>query len=141
MGYSFTDKDIARFLAKTVPGENGCMLFPSSTHTFGYGQFSLNCRLRLAHRVSYEMFVGPIPEGLTLDHLCRTPACVNPDHLEPVTRGENVLRGTGITARNARKTHCPKGHPYDAENTYVDPRNKRYCRACWLARDRRKSAA
>lgn len=86
------------------------------------------------HREAYENLVGPIPRGLTLDHLCRVRHCCNPDHLEPVTNGENVLRGDGLTAINARKTHCPAGHPYDAANTYVIPSGGRGCRECRRAR-------
>jgi hypothetical protein len=84
----------------------------------------------LAHRVAYEQVFGPIPAGMTLDHLCRNRRCVNPDHLEPVTNRENILRGTSPSAVHARKTHCPKGHSYSAENTYTKPRGSRECRTC-----------
>lgn len=84
----------------------------------------------LAHRWSYEFHVGPIPEGLDLDHLCRNRGCVNPDHLEPVTREENIRRAF------ATVTHCPSGHPYSDENTYVRPGTvHRKCRACARQRD------
>jgi hypothetical protein len=83
-----------------------------------------------AHRAAYELLVGPIPAGLTLDHLCRTTLCVNPEHLEPVTMRENALRGKGPTAVNARKTHCKRGHEFTPENTYVYPRGGRECRTC-----------
>ncbi|MDP9224875.1 MAG: HNH endonuclease [Actinomycetota bacterium] len=84
----------------------------------------------LAHRVAYELLVGPIPEGLTLDHLCRNTSCVNPQHLEPVTVRENVLRGMGWGAKNKRKTHCHRGHPFDAKNTLRIPGGTRKCRTC-----------
>src|SRR6266576_3456485 len=76
----------------------------------GYGNVWIAGRMYRAHRVAYELLIGPIPEGLTLDHLCRNRGCVNPAHLEPVTSRENTLRGEGISANNARKTHCKHGH-------------------------------
>jgi hypothetical protein len=85
-------------------------------------------RTAFAHRVVYEELVGPVPTGKDLDHLCRNRACVNPDHLQPVSRRENLLRGQTIVARQVRRTHCPRGHEY-TENTYLY-RNMRYCRAC-----------
>jgi hypothetical protein len=85
----------------------------------------------LAHRLVYEIMVGPIPKGLTLDHLCRNHACVNPLHLEPVTAVENVMRGDGWAARKARQTHCTRGHPLTEDNIYR--RGGRWrCRTCAL---------
>lgn len=110
----------------------------------GYGRFGAGGRygkVVRAPRWAYEFCVGPIPRGLTIDHLCRIPACVNPDHLEPVTMRVNVLRGETIVALNARKTHCPQGHPYNAENTYRDRiHGKRTCRICAAYRDRIRKA-
>lgn len=83
-----------------------------------------------AHRVVYEMMVGPIPEGLQLDHLCRNRACVKPSHVEPVSGAENIRRGQSPAAKNARKTHCLRGHFYDEVNTYVSPDGRRSCRTC-----------
>ena len=105
--------------------------------TKGYGMFYLNGRSVGAHRVSYELYVGKIPKGLTLDHLCRNTACVNPRHLEPVTLGVNVLRSNNLCAVNARKTHCKNGHKFTKENTYyfkstwVKDRKFRQCKKCW----------
>jgi hypothetical protein len=99
----------------------------------GYGGCSIAQNQRsagLAHRLSYETFIGPIPEGLTVDHLCRVRSCVNPAHLEAVTAKENTLRGRGITATNIAKTHCTKGHPFDDANTIVNRRGHRKCRLC-----------
>lgn len=96
-----------------------------------YGQIRIGTHKVQAYRVAYELLVGPIPNRLTLDHLCRNSLCVNPRHLEPVPMKENLLRGEGICARNARKTHCPMGHPYDDENTHVGKKNGyRTCRTC-----------
>ena len=83
-----------------------------------------------AHRISYEILVGPIPAGLVLDHLCRNPPCVNPDHLEPVTNHENLKRGFGFVGLNIRKEKCPAGHVLDRESKGRGGRPMRYCSAC-----------
>lgn len=96
----------------------------------GYGRLSVGGRGVRAHRYAYELRRGLIPAGLTLDHLCRNRRCVNPAHLEPTTIGDNVRRGVGITAVNALKTHCVRGHRLDSENVRVIHGNKRSCRQC-----------
>jgi hypothetical protein len=96
----------------------------------GYGVFRINNKYIGAHRASYELMIGPIPEGLELDHLCRVRRCVNPSHLEPVTHKENTLRGEGPSAVHARKTHCIHGHELAGENLYLSPKGTRYCRTC-----------
>lgn len=83
-----------------------------------------------AHRVSYLWGKGEIPTGLDLDHLCRNRACVNPDHLEAVSRSVNLLRGKTIPAKHASKTHCPQNHEYSTENTYIGANGSRQCRTC-----------
>ncbi len=84
-----------------------------------------------AHRVSYEIYVGPVPDHLELDHLCRNTLCVNPDHLEAVTHRENQLRGFSPMGLQARQTHCKRGHPFDEQNTYFwEKKRLRRCRAC-----------
>lgn len=110
--------------------ESGCWEFTGEVAWNGYGMLSEQGRRRVTHRIAYELWVGPIPEGLQLDHLCRNRACFNPDHLEPVTRQENIRRGVGIPVINAAKTHCPKGHPYNEANTRVTKLNQRKCREC-----------
>lgn len=97
----------------------------------------------MAHRVVYEHELGPIPAGLTLDHLCRVRSCVNPAHLEPVTIGVNVLRGNTFAARQVALTACPAGHPYDVTNTYVrqgERRGERECRTCRRIEQSRRRA-
>lgn len=93
---------------------------------------------RLAHRNAYELATGPIPDGSDLDHLCRNRRCFNPSHLEPVTRRENLLRGSTGPALNARKTHCKHGHPFTPTNTTYRRNGKRECRQCNRIRCRRR---
>lgn len=104
-----------------------------TTATFGkdgYGAFWLDGSQRRAHRIAYAWLVGPIPDSLELDHLCRVPRCVNPQHLEPVTAKVNNHRGMSPAALNLRKTHCKRDHPYDEENTRINKRGSRVCRTC-----------
>jgi hypothetical protein len=126
-----------RLTEKTEIVPSGCWLWTGCRHRLGYGKVGSGGRNLLAHRLYYEMFKGPIPEGYDLDHLCRNPSCVNPEHLEPVTHGENLRRG-----KHATKTHCKNGHPFDEDNTHVPARNphKRECRACWRERAARQRA-
>ena len=128
-GFSLTD----RFWAKVTKTPT-CWLWTGAKSRGGYGAFnSGNNKIIPAHRFAYELLVGPISQGLTLDHLCRTPACVNPAHLEPVTMQINTLRGISPSAKAAAKTHCPQGHPYDLLNTYNQRDGGRVCRACHKA--------
>jgi len=107
----------------------GCWRWTAALDSDGYGSFAINRRAAVAHRVSYRLLVGAIPEGLQLDHLCRNRACVNPAHLEPVTAAENLRRADLALGIRSAKTHCPKGHEYNGDNTYT-LRNTRYCRPC-----------
>ena len=132
-----------RFFAKVRRGQAWeCWMWTASNTGFGYGQMWIPAeqRLRLAHRISYEWFIGPIPEGLDIDHLCRVRSCVNPFHLEPVTRAVNLLRG--VQARPP-KPACKWGHAYTPENTLYQKRNtpsgrQRVCRTCSTEAARRK---
>lgn len=111
-----------------------CWLWLGTTWD-GYGKFRRNGHTQFVHRAVYETMVGPIPSGLQIDHLCRVRNCVNPSHLEVVTQLTNIRRGTNS---NRSKTHCPKGHPYSKENTYI-PRtrpNNRMCFSCKRKRER-----
>lgn len=105
------------------PGE--CWEWQAAIDQNGYGKWNQF----MAHRVAYTQCVGPIGEGLVLDHLCRNRACVNPWHLEEVTQRTNILRGEHAVAVNARKTHCPQGHTYE-EHAYIDTGGRRRCGIC-----------
>ena len=135
----FGERRWRAFWAHVEPAPGPCWWWSGHRGEQGYGRWFTTKANRsvafAAHRLAYQLVVGPIPDGLTLDHLCRNRACVRPGDLEPVTGGVNTLRGDGATARNAAKTHCINGHEFDAANTYRRA-NRRGCRAC--ARDRRR---
>ena len=118
-------------------GPNGCWIWTAYRNEKGYGKFYFSVgTMRRAHRLAYDWAKGPVPTGLILDHLCRVPACVNPDHLEAVTHQTNTLRGIGPAARHAAATACPRGHQYSAENTLRYKQSGRYCRECKNSRRR-----
>jgi hypothetical protein len=126
-----------RFLAKVVMfGEDDHHLWTGARcgSKGQYGAFSYEGKLQPSHRVIWKMTVGPIPAGLTIDHLCKVTLCQNVDHMELVTRGENSLRGDGPAGLNSRKTECPRGHPYDDKNTIIDRHGHRACRLCFNAK-------
>ncbi len=118
-----------RFWAK-VDADGDCWEWTGYRTAAGYGEFWRG-RPEKAHRVSYELLVGEIPDGLQIDHLCRNRCCVNPDHLEPVTQIINGRRGYGACAQHARQKTCRHGHPFAGPNLYVRPSDgARMCRAC-----------
>ncbi|MEE9149964.1 MAG: HNH endonuclease signature motif containing protein [Candidatus Tectomicrobia bacterium] len=127
-----------RFWKKVELTEQDCWVWTGHLRR-GYGTLMRNGEDGYAHRFAYESLVGPIPEGLTIDHLCRNRACVNPAHMEPVTHRVNILRGEGLCAKNARKTHCKHGHPLTVENVYLF-RGSRCCRECQQRRVREYTA-
>lgn len=119
--------------------QTNCLRWMGAHTQKGYGHVVQNGQTRPVHRVAYEVWLGPIPEGLEVDHVkargCLHRDCIEPTHLEAVTHAENVLRGDAPSALNARKTQCPQGHPYDAANTWVAGDGSRKCRACKSARN------
>jgi hypothetical protein len=129
-----------RFWVKVDVAEpDECWRWAAGLTSEGYGNFRVGDKMVVAHRWAYENEIGPIPAELELDHLCRTRSCVNTDHLEAVTQRENVMRGEGAPARNARKTHCKRGHEFTTENTYNNPSRERICRACNRAYEIRRT--
>lgn len=114
-------------------GPDECWEWRAYRSADGYGRFNATRhRPENAHRIAYRLTVGPIPDGLQLDHLCRNRACVNPQHLEPVTVRDNVLRGVSTAASRARQTHCKRGHELSGANLRIDGRGFRRCNACKL---------
>lgn len=142
-GISSTTPIKDRLLACSMPVPwSGCWIWLRALSGSGYGYFHASDgsgqkpTMRSAHRESYKCFVGPIPPGLQLDHLCRNRACINPAHLEPVTGQENSLRGINL---HRIKTHCPQGHPYTPGNLRADPKHgRRLCLTCHRIRERNR---
>jgi len=132
---------IERIISKHVNKTDTCWNW-TGYKKLGYGHAQYGGKLHQAHRLIYEALRGPIPEGLVIDHLCRNPSCVNPDHLEPVTQAENVRRSHG----NGSKTHCKNGHPLSGDNVYFHSLgNSRHCRICkyaahrvWVAKNKER---
>lgn len=122
---------IERFEAKYIPEPNsGCWLWMGAhTRKTGYGCFYEEGAQVGSHVFSYRHFVGPIPDGFDIDHLCRNRCCVNPNHLEAVPRQVNAARG--LCGHHMKgKTRCSKGHALDDENTYLRANGNRSCRIC-----------
>lgn len=142
-----------RLRERITVSPNGCWMWPGSTAS-GYGRIAWSHDGRMiyrpTHRVMYELEVGPIPDGLDLDHLCHDPTqcrpvnshecphrrCCNPAHLQPSTRQENLLRGGTIPAERSSRTHCPYGHAYAGDNLFFDKLGRRCCRECVRAKNR-----
>jgi len=131
-----------RFWAKVHRQPEGCWRWTGAKNQ-GYGAFHATPNRTIpAHRYAYELLRGPIPPGLTIDHLCRVRDCVNPDHMEPVSRGENVLRGESLPAQNKRRDCCKNGHLLTGTNVKIEishDRTSRRCLVCRRARDRERN--
>ena len=122
------DEKIKGKIISNIKVIDNCWVWQGTIINTGYGQISYHNKHYSVHRLSYILYIGEIPEKLELDHLCRNRKCCNPDHLEPVTRKENIRRSP---LHNKNKTHCPQGHEYTHDNTYfTKSRNNRRCKIC-----------
>lgn len=146
-------QDLGEYIAARVkvgarpaarPGLSPCHIWRLTPADNGYAYIGLRTHHKmLAHRAAYELKFGPIPDGHVIDHLCRVRACVNPDHLEPVSNAENLRRGRGFRLRNGMDHACIHGHAYTDENTYINPNDDTdiRCRECSRVRDRKRKRA
>ncbi len=135
---------LERFWEKVyIDKPSSCWKWIAGCTEKGYGHFNIAYKENAkAHKFAFELFFGEVPIGLELDHLCRNRNCINPFHLEIVTHQENMRRGhfVGTGLHNRIKTHCLKGHPYNIENTYINPAGKRNCRICLKESNARRSS-
>lgn len=138
MKLTFRERLFSRLI---IDPDTGCLLWTGHKTHDGYGLISIHGTNRVVHRVMYNLFAEPIPDGLELDHLCTVRHCASVPHLEPVNHWTNLLRGTTPSALNARKTHCKHGHPFDLLNTYWTPQGHRQCRTCLRSRTRKQVSA
>lgn len=116
-------------IAEPFDVHNDCWIWTAAKDKDGYGRFQVGYRCTNAHRVAYELFVGPIPEGHHVDHMCKNKSCVRPDHLQVLTHFENSGQG------RRDKTHCPYGHEYSESNTYRHI-GRRHCKTCHVEWER-----
>jgi hypothetical protein len=130
-----TENQLENFFKKVNKTPGSCWIWTGCINQNGYGLVRLNKKTCSTHRILYEYYKGPIPEGLDIDHLCRVRNCVNPGHLEAVTTRVNILRGETIPSKHLSKTHCANGHPFTKENTYNRPNKSgfvgRRCKTCY----------
>ena len=135
-----------RFMEKVAPDPmSGCWLWTGKMLPQGYGVLSVEGTTRGAHRLAHELFIGPIPEGMHIDHLCRNRACCSPDHIEAVTPRENLRRGIAPSWVSYRTNRCHNGHELNEQNAYITAEGRRACRPCraaWMrAYNRKRKAA
>ena len=129
---------LARFESKVKKGAPGeCWEWQAGNSSAGYGVFLVNGSMTYSHRFAHQQFIGEIPKGFHVDHLCRNTNCCNPEHLEAVPPKENHRRGI----KGVLTTHCPQGHEYTEDNTMVSSKGWRKCRACHRDRERRRKQA
>lgn len=129
-GVTMTTLEVLEARSMPIPF-SGCMVWLGGLKSFGYGCIWHEGRATTVHQAAWEILRGPVPDGLELDHICRVPACWNPEHLEPVTHAVNCLRSPiRISLRHAAKTHCPLGHEYAGTNLYVTKVGGRMCLRC-----------
>lgn len=121
----------SRLLAKIFDDqETGCWVFFAARQPTGYGQMWNGKRQEQAHRISYRIYVGEIPEGCEIDHICRNRSCVNPEHLRAVSHRENMRVSNTVMGRNAAKMFCKRGHPFEGRNLFITKTGARQCRTC-----------
>lgn len=138
---ALTQVELDRLWSRVRQDESGCWIWQGARYVCGYGKLKIDQRTAYAHRVMYMIFVGDIPPGLYMDHLCRVRECCNPAHLEPVTPRENVMRSPISTPSiNASKTHCRNGHELSGHNLIITREGWRLCRTCKNANRRRSEA-
>lgn len=128
---------LERVLERVTRLESACWVWQGADSGNGYGRISVDGKTRAVHILVYEIYIGPVPRGLVLDHDCRNRLCCNPEHLIPRTNLENTLIGEGPTAVNARKTFCKRGHPFVGDNVIERIRNGRIHRECRACKNRR----
>lgn len=151
----YSDTAKIRLYRRAVEGGGGCVLFGGYVAPDGYGRFGPGGQQRMtsAHIAAWELVNGPVPSGLHLDHTCHDPAtckegkqcphrrCINPEHIQPVTRAHNLSAARARVNHWAERTHCIHGHEFNDENTYITKRGSRACRACrrgWAAERRKR---
>lgn len=140
-----TIKDISKITARFEIAPSGCWLWIKSVNNGGYSNFNFGQKTFMVHRFMYTLLRGKIPEGKDLDHLCRTRRCINPTHLEAVTRQENINRGIGpkiLKNRHDTQTHCKYGHLLSEDNVYRWGKlQARTCKACYRAHTKKRYSA